>query len=186
MFIKDGIRFNIYASQTIDEITYGDFTSPELRLALGIEEISEPAQPVDYSESLYYRTELNEAPYVVYTMKSNEQLAAQYDDELRKQKDIINAQRDADIIAGVTHDGHLWHCDDRFLIELLGMILGYQAGIFTGTQLVRTKENTIESLNLAQIMALASAVGDHRKSVYAASWAIKDELDAEPNPYETP
>jgi len=183
MFIRNGVRFNIYATQTIDDVTYGDFTSPELRAALNITEEPDPAPPEDYSEDTYYRIEQDEAPYVVYTMKSTEQLVAMYDGKIRAQKDIINSERDSAMIEGVLHNDKLWHCDDRFLIELIGMIMGYQAGIYTGTQLIRTKENTIETLTLPQIMALASAVGAHRKTVYANSWAVKDALDAAGNPY---
>lgn len=88
----------------------------------------------------------------------------------------INQQRDADLVAGVEHGGKLYHTDDRFLTELLGMILGYQAGVYTGTQDIRTRGNEIIAMNAAQIVALASAVGARRRAVYAASWAAKDAL----------
>lgn len=74
MFIRDSKRFNIYASTTIDGVTYPNFTSPELRGSLGITEIPDPTPPADYSEETYYRTEQDDSPYVVYTKKSAEQL----------------------------------------------------------------------------------------------------------------
>jgi hypothetical protein len=49
--------------------------TPEVRAELGVIEIPEPTPPNDYSDELYYRIEQNEAPYVVYTRKSNEQIA---------------------------------------------------------------------------------------------------------------
>lgn len=75
MFILNEKRFNIYASQEIDGVTYPDFRDPALREQLGVTEIAEPEQPEDYSEELYYRNETDEAPYVIYTKKPAEQLA---------------------------------------------------------------------------------------------------------------
>ncbi len=95
---------------------------------------------------------------------------------LEMQREAINKQRDAGLVAGVAHDGKLYHTDDRFLTELLGMILGYNAGVYSGTQDIRTRDNEIVAMNAAQIVALASAVGAHRRAVYAASWAAKDAL----------
>lgn len=79
MFIRDSKRFNIYASATIDGVTYPNFLSPELRGQLGITEIADPAPPADYSDETYYRTEQDGSPYVVYTKKSAEQIKQQED-----------------------------------------------------------------------------------------------------------
>lgn len=76
MFIRNNKRFNIDASTTIDGVTYPNFRDAALRTLLGITEIAEPTPPVDYSEDTYYRTEQDDAPYVVYTQKSSEQIAA--------------------------------------------------------------------------------------------------------------
>lgn len=88
----------------------------------------------------------------------------------------IEAQRDATIAAGVVHDGTLYNADDTFLTEMLGRILGYQAGVYVGPLPVRTKQNTTVLLDQAQHVALAAAVGAHRQAAYATSWAEKDAL----------
>lgn len=88
----------------------------------------------------------------------------------------INETREVDLLAGVEIDGKRYHTDDRFLTELLGLVLGFQAGLYTGAQAIRTMDNQIVQLNVTQITALAAAVGEHRKAVYAASWAAKDAL----------
>lgn len=88
----------------------------------------------------------------------------------------IERRRDEGLVAGVTMGGEQFHSDDRFLVELIGMILGYQAGVYTGSQSIRTRDNQIVQLSVAQITELAATVGAHRKSVYAASWAEKDAL----------
>lgn len=77
MFVLNGKRFNVYASAVFDGVTYPHFLDAGLREQLGILEVQEPTPPEDYSDKLYYRTEQDEAPYVLYTRKSDEQLAAQ-------------------------------------------------------------------------------------------------------------
>ena len=49
--------------------------TPEIRAAANVVEIADPTPPGDYSDDIYYRTESQEAPYVVYTRKSDEQIA---------------------------------------------------------------------------------------------------------------
>lgn len=88
----------------------------------------------------------------------------------------IEAERDVTIAAGVVHEGTLYHADDTFLTEMLGRIMGYQAGVYSGSLPVRTKENTTVLLDQAQHVALAAAVGAHRQAAYATSWAAKDAL----------
>lgn len=88
----------------------------------------------------------------------------------------IEAERDATIAAGVLHFGTLYPADDTFLAEMLGRIMGYQAGVYSGSLPVRTKENTTVLLDQAQHVALAAAVGAHRQAAYSKSWADKDAL----------
>lgn len=90
----------------------------------------------------------------------------------------IEQRRDDALRAGVVLDGTRYHSDDRFLTELLGMLMGYQAGVYAPTDLqgIRTMDNTVVQLYVQQITALASAVGAHRRTVYAQSWAEKDAL----------
>lgn len=88
----------------------------------------------------------------------------------------IEAERDATIAAGVLHLGTRYHADETFLTEMLGRIMGYQAGVYSGPLPVRTKENTTILLDQAQHVALAAAVGAHRQAAYSKSWADKDAL----------
>ena len=68
-------------------------------------EIPEPAQPVDYSEENYYRVETNDAPYVVYTKKSDEQIMEIMLQKTKLQR-VSNVQAiTVTTIAGNTFDG---------------------------------------------------------------------------------
>lgn len=93
-----------------------------------------------------------------------------------QQRAAIEAERDATIAAGVLHFGTRYHADDIFLTEMLGRIMGYQAGVYSGPLPVRTKENTTILLDQEQHVSLAAAVGAHRQAAYSKSWADKDAL----------
>ena len=74
--IRNGKRFNIYAQQEIDGVTYPEFTSASLQAQLGITAV-EPEVPADFSYDTYTVQEITDAPYVVYTKKSQEQITQQ-------------------------------------------------------------------------------------------------------------
>jgi hypothetical protein len=78
MFIRNNLRFNIYAPATIGDVRYPNFLDPDLRASLGITEVTEPEPPEEYAThpEYWFRTEQDDAPYVVYTRKSDEQIAA--------------------------------------------------------------------------------------------------------------
>jgi len=65
------LRVNIYAPYK----GRSKLDTQEIRDAVGVVEITEPPTPAGYSEDTYYRTEQDMAPYVIYTKKSDEQLA---------------------------------------------------------------------------------------------------------------
>lgn len=69
-------RCNPYTSYTAPDGTRYARIPAEL-----LTEITDPLPPADYSEDTYYRTEQDDAPYIVYTLKSPEQLK-----KLRNQK----------------------------------------------------------------------------------------------------
>lgn len=76
IYILNKKRVNIYAPYTDAKgVTYANLTDPELRKKLKVKEVVEPEAPEDYSKDYYYRTESDEAPYVIYTRKSDEQIA---------------------------------------------------------------------------------------------------------------
>lgn len=76
MFIKDGKRFEICNAHTIDDVQYPVqfFAREDNRLSVGVIEIPDPVRGNDEIE---YTQEINEAPYVIITPKSQEQLDQQ-------------------------------------------------------------------------------------------------------------
>lgn len=91
MFIYQGKRINIYAPFTAPDGSHGwDLSLPQHRTHWGISEVPEPEAPADYSEDTYYRTEQDEAPYVVYTRKSAEQIAVTTRSKLQAQMTALD------------------------------------------------------------------------------------------------
>ena len=89
MFTLNDKLINIHATHTTAEgVTYGNLLDPAVRQLLGVVEVAEPTPPEDYSDETYYRTEQDDAPFVVYTRKSDEQI-----EQVRKAK--VQAQIDA-------------------------------------------------------------------------------------------
>ena len=74
--IRNGRRFNIYASAEIDGVRYANFTDPAIRHQLGISQVDEPAAPEDFSYDTHTRQELDDAPYVVYERKPQAEIDA--------------------------------------------------------------------------------------------------------------
>ena len=92
------------------------------------------------------------------------------------QRQAWNAWRDRELVAGYTHNGHVFHADDRFMAELQLLLKGYEQGCITGTSAIRTRDNAVLQMTHAETEGLLLLIGLHRQAVYAQSWAGKDAL----------
>ena len=92
------------------------------------------------------------------------------------QRHAWNAWRDRELIAGYTHNGHVFHSDDRFIAELQLILKGYEQGYTTGTSTIRTRDNGTLHMTHAEVEGLLLLIGLHRQAIYAQSWAGKDAL----------
>ena len=95
-------RCNPYASYTDENGTR--FTRVPADL---YEEIHDPVPPADYSDETYYRTEQDDAPYVIFTKKSDEQIAAVWWEKVKQQRDELIEN------GGCLHQGKWFHSDVR-------------------------------------------------------------------------
>ncbi len=78
-------KVNIYAPYK----GFSKLDTPEIRARAGVIEIADPVPPADYSDETYYRTEQDDAPYVIYTKKSDEQLLAIRISKLKQIRDEL-------------------------------------------------------------------------------------------------
>lgn len=66
--------------------------NPINQAKVGITEIADPGAPEDFSDDVYYRTEQDTEPYVVYTRKPEEQITQAINSKLDQQIDAIERQ----------------------------------------------------------------------------------------------
>lgn len=96
-----------------------------------------------------------------------------------ERKQQINVERDIALAAGVEFMGHVFHSDDTFRADLTDMLMGYDKGLLTGKQSIRTKANNIVELDYNQILALKLTLGQTRQAILIQSWTAKDAIDNE-------
>ena len=92
------------------------------------------------------------------------------------QRQAWNAWRDRELVAGFSHNGHVFHSDDTFIGELQLLLKGYEREYITGTSAIRTRGNAVLQMTNAEIETLLLLIGLHRQVIYAQSWAGKDAL----------
>lgn len=149
--VKDGAVENISEAESVEFAFGGIELDPVLHAEIGIGDL--------YNGSVFSKPPL--PPKTI----------------AEKRRDI-DAQRDATINSGFTHDGILWNCDPTFQAQIQGFILAYSTGVLppAATVTIRSKANTNHQLGQSQIIALAAALMQHVQGIYAASWAAKDAL----------
>lgn len=104
MFIDNEtkLRVNIYAPYK----GFSKLDTPDICLAAGVVEIAEPPPPEDYSDDIYYRTESQESPYVIYTRKSDEQIAEVNMQKARASRQQAVANIIVTTVSGKSFDGN--------------------------------------------------------------------------------
>lgn len=90
---------------------YAPYTSPDgtkhIRIPSElIEEIPDPVPPVDYSDEIYFRTEQDEAPYVIYTKKPQEMIDAVNLAKAKQQRHQVVSEIIVTTQAGNSFDGN--------------------------------------------------------------------------------
>lgn len=76
IFIKDGKKVNPEAFRVdADGTNHGRRLTLDELAGIGVTPLTIYQKPDDFSDDLYYRTEQDAAPYIVYIRKSDEQLA---------------------------------------------------------------------------------------------------------------
>jgi hypothetical protein len=81
------------------------------------EEIPDPTPPEDYSDDTYYRVEVEVAPYVTYTRKSDEQIAAVRWEKLKVIRDDLTEN------GGCLLDGKWFHTDVRSKQQQIALVM---------------------------------------------------------------
>jgi hypothetical protein len=107
------LRVNIYAPYK----GFSRLDTPEIRQRAGVVEAEEPTLPADFNYDDYTVQEIDPTPYVIFTKKSDEQIAA-----IRWEK--LKQLRDQKIINGGAKVGDKWyHSDTHSKVQQLSLLL---------------------------------------------------------------
>jgi hypothetical protein len=161
MFISNTTqkRVNIYAPYTDSEGT----TYPRMPESL-YTEIPDPTPPQDYTDETYYRTEQDETPYVVFTKKSEEQIA-----QVMQQK--AKAQRSAQVeaIKVTTQSGKEFDGDETSQTRMARAVLALQT---TGTPDVKwvLANNIPTVVTLAELAEALALAGGAQAAIWSAPY----------------
>ena len=154
------LRVNIY-------YTYKGFSrldTPEIRAIANVIEIAEPEQPEGYIEDLYYRTEQDAAPYVVYTRKSDEQIAAVMQAKAKAQRATA-----VDAIKVTTQAGNEYDGDEVSQGRMARAIIALQA---TGTPTVKwvLANNVPTDVPVADLVEALALAGGAQAAIWSAPY----------------
>jgi hypothetical protein len=161
MFISNTTnrRINPYAPYTDSEGT----TYPRMPETL-YTEIPDPTPPEDYTDETYYRTEQDDAPYVVFTKKSDEQIA-----QVMQQK--AKAQRTAQVeaIKVTTQSGKEFDGDETSQTRMARAVLALQT---TGTPDVKwvLANNVPTVVTLAELAEALALAGGAQAAIWSAPY----------------
>lgn len=97
-------RANEFAAYTAPDGTSYPWVPRDL-----LEVVDLPQPPADYSDETYYRTEQDDAPYVVFTRKSDEQIAAMNKAKLDAKLALVRGVREGILnrLAGIAFAAQL-------------------------------------------------------------------------------
>ena len=97
---KTGKRINPYSNIEVEGVTYyGNILQfPDILSTLGIHEIEEPVVPDEYDQEFWYKQEVDESPYVIYTKKSDDQIEEIKRNRLQLQIDALERNSNLSVV----------------------------------------------------------------------------------------
>jgi len=170
MFIRkdNQKRVNPYAPYTDEQGTRYNQMPSHL-----YEEIADPAPPADFSDDFYYRTEQEDAPYVVYTRKSDEQIQAVRWTKIKAKRDELT---DND---GCLVGGKWYHTDTKSKQQQMALtMLG--ANIPADLQWKTMDGSFVTMTQLLAQQLFAAQIG-REQLIFATAEAIKADINADIN-----
>jgi hypothetical protein len=137
------------------------------------EEIADPAPPADFSDDLYYRTEQDDAPYVVFLKKPDAQIQAVRWTKIKQKRDELTDN------GGVLVSGKWFHTDTKSKQQQMALtMLG--AAIPANLQW-----KTMDGSFALMTQSLAGLLFQHQimreQTIFAHAEALKEDINADIN-----
>jgi hypothetical protein len=131
---------------------------------------------VRLEDNAYIPPSMDNADYLDFLAWKGDQVLVPEEPMAQDEIAAIERERDAALTGGVMYKGRLFHTDNEFRIDLSDMLMGYEKGLLSGNQAIRTLSNEIVMLSYPELLELKLAVGLMRQTVYAQSWRKKDQV----------
>ena len=135
------------------------------------EEVADPAPPADFSDDTYYRTEQEDAPYVVYTKKSDEQIQAARWTKIKAKRDELTDN------GGCLVGGKWFHTDTKSKQQQMALtMLG--ANIPADLQW-KTMDGSFVTMTQTLAAQLFAAQITREQTIFAHAEALKADINAD-------
>lgn len=145
----------------------------EIRAEVGVVEIADPAPPTDYSDETYYRTEQDDAPYVVFTKKSDEQIQAVRWAKIKAKRDELTDN------GGCLVSGKWFHSDTKSKQQQMALtMLGAN---IPANLLWKTMDGTFATMTQALAGQLFAAQIAREQAIFAHAETLKADINADIN-----
>lgn len=166
MFIRNGTRFSTL--QTLVEggfrYTSSDLSKADIRTRLGITEVPDPTRK---NEDFWYNQEISEAPYLVTTPKSKEQIESMLWSKIKNKRDVIQA--------GGYKVGTKWfHSDEKSKIQQLSLVM-MGANIPAGL-MWKTMDGSFVEMTQTLAMQVFGAAAAHESAIFAKAEFHKNAI----------
>lgn len=169
MFIDNDtkLRVNINAPYK----GFSRLDTPELRQRAGVIEVQEAMPPEDYDPDVYYRTEQDDAPYVVYTRKSDEQIAQVRWEKIKTKRDEITDN------GGCLVGGKWFHTDPKSKQQQMALTMlgsSIPAGLMW-----KTMDGSFVEMTAQLAQQLFAAQVHREQTVFAHAEALRADPTAD-------
>jgi hypothetical protein len=178
MHIKDGKKYNVEARVTVDGVRYHNAKDASIQEKLGITEVADPLRKND---QFYYVTEQDDAPWVVNTPKSKDQLTSMLWGKIKSLRDnkIISGGAKVEVAPG---EFKWFHSDTHSKLqqaELRNLGAALPANVNW-----KTMDGSFIVLTPELVVAITTAQLIQEMSIFAHAEALKSAIGALAEPVD--
>lgn len=170
MFIDNDTKLRVDIQRPYKDFSRLD--TPEIRAMANVVEIPDPTPPEDFSEDTYFRTEQNDAPYVIFTKRPAEQIAATRWNKIKNLRDTLTDN------GGCLVSGKWYHSDPKSKVQQLALTM---AGAAVPAIPWKTMDGSFVTLTATLVGQLFQAQMVREQTIFAHAEALKADPTADIN-----
>lgn len=137
------------------------------------DEVPDPAPPADYSDETYYRTEQEDAPYVVYTRKPDEQIQAARWIRIKAKRDDLTDN------GGCLVGGKWFHTDTKSKQQQMALTM--MGASLPANLLWKTMDGSFVTMTPALAGQLFAAQITREQIIFSHAESLRADINADIN-----